>query len=321
MQSGGCPDPRDRAADLDADRLYRNRGDGTFEDVTARAGVVGPGYGIGVAVADYDRDGWVDLYVTNLGANALYRNRGDGTFADVTARRRASATPATRPAPRSSTTTPTATSICTSSNYLEVVAGHRAVCLGRGGLRGYCSPREYGRAQSDTLYRNDGDGTFTDVSARAGHRAPRRPPGWAWSTADFDGDGWVDVYVANDQMPNHLWINTGDGTFREEALVRGCALDELGLRAGGDGSRGRGRRRRRRLGPVRRQPHAARAATSTATSAAATSSTPPTSCGLGARHASPTPGSAPRFFDYDNDGRLDVFIANGKVGAGRRRST
>ncbi len=142
-------------------------------------------------------------------------------------------------------------------NYLEWSPRTEHLCLGFNGVRGYCRPGEYS-PQSDTLYRNDGIGpsgrvTFTDVSERAGMRSVEGP-GLGVVTADFDGDGWVDVFVANDQMPNHLWINAGDGTFREEALIRGVALNDLGLALGGDGGRRRGRRRRRRLGPVGRQP-------------------------------------------------------------------
>jgi enediyne biosynthesis protein E4 len=301
-------------------RLYRNRGDGTFEDVTATARVGGSGYGIGVAVADYDRDGWVDLYVTKLGPNTLYRNNGRGadgrvTFTDVTAEAGVG-----DPAYSSSAAFfdfdrdgDLDLYVC---NYLDWSPRIEHPCIGANGVRGYCRPAEY-PPRSDTLYRNDGAGrdgrvAFTDVSERAGMRAVKAN-GLGVVTADFDGDGWVDVYVANDQMPNHLWINAKDGTFREEALLRGAALNDLGLAPAGMGvatedwdddgdwdlwvvnlsgetnsfyrNLGGGEFRivtdELRLGAV---------------------SQPYTGFGTG-------------FFDYDNDGYYDLFIANGKVRA------
>ncbi|HVR29981.1 MAG TPA: CRTAC1 family protein [Thermoanaerobaculia bacterium] len=319
VQSG--PLPARPSTELNANRLYRNLGDGTFENVTATAGVGDRGYGTGVAVADYDRDGWVDLYVTNLGANTLYRNDGPGadgliTFTDVTAE-----TGVGDPG----------YSTCAAffdfdrdgdldlyvCNYLEWSPRAERPCLGFNGRRGYCRPGEY-PPQSDTLYRNDGAGadgrvTFTDVSRHAGMRAVKAA-GLGVVTADFDGDGWVDVYVANDQMPNHLWINAGDGTFREEALHRGAAINDLGLPEAGMGvatedwdddgawdlwvvnlsgetntfyrNLGGGEFRiltdELRLGAV---------------------SQPYTGFGTG-------------FFDYDNDGHFDLFIANGRVNVG-----
>ena len=240
VQSGPLEEPS--TAELGGNRLYRNRGDGTFEDVTATARVGGRGYGIGVAVADYDDDGWVDLYVTNLGPDVLYRNNGRGadgsiSFTDVTAE-------AGVGDPGYSTSAAffdfdrdrdLDLYVC---NYLEWSPRTEHLCLGFNGVRGYCRPGEYS-PQSDTLYRNDGIGasglvTFTDVSERAGMRAVEGP-GLGVVTADFDGDGWVDVFVANDQKPNHLWINAGDGTFREEALLRGVALNDLGLASAGMG--------------------------------------------------------------------------------------
>jgi hypothetical protein len=316
VQSG--PRPAQPGATLGADRLYRNRGDGTFEDVTAAAGVGDRGYGTGIAVADYDRDGWVDLYVTNLGSNTLYRNNGPDsggrvTFTDVTA-----ASGVADPGYSSSAAFfdfdrdgDLDLYVC---HYLDWSPRAEHPCIGKNGVRGYCRPGEY-RPQSDTLFRNDGAGTdgrvrFTDVSRHAGMSAVAGP-GLGVVTADLDGDDWPDIYVANDQMPNHLWINQRDGTFREEALIRGAALNDLGLASAGMGvatedwdddldwdlwvvnlsgetnsffrNEGRGQFRiatdELRLGAV---------------------SQPYTGFGTG-------------FFDYDNDGYFDLFIANGRV--------
>ena len=231
IQGGSIPArPEDRQ---DENRLYRNRGDGTFEDVTITARVGDRGYGVGVAVADYDRDGDVDLYVTNLGPNTLYRNNGDGTFEDVT---------------RQAGVGDDGYSTCAAfldydadgdldlyvCNYLAWSTEIERPCHTVSAVRDYCSPGAYDRPQPDILYRNNGDGSFTDVSEPSGIRASVGT-GLGVVCADFDSDGRVDVYVANDQMPNSLWINNGDGTFRDEALVRGCALNESGRAEAGMG--------------------------------------------------------------------------------------
>ena len=319
VQSG--PLPARPSSEGNANRLYRNRGDGTFEDVTATARVGGRGYGIGVAVADYDRDGWVDLYVTNLGPNVLYRSNGPGTdglvtFTDVTAE-----TGVGDPGYSSSAAFfdfdrdgDLDLYVC---NYLDWSPRVEHPCLGFDGRRGYCRPGEY-PPQSDTLYRNDGSGRdgrvgFTDVSGRAGLDSVAAA-GLGVVTADFDGDGWTDVYVANDQMPNHLWINAGDGTFREEALLRGAALNDLGLPEAGMGVAtedwdddrdwdlwvvnlsGETNIFYRNLGNG-----AFRSATD--------------ELRLGAV-SQPYTGFGTGFFDYDNDGHHDLFIANGRVNVG-----
>ena len=164
-------------------RLYRNRGDGTFEDVTTTARVGGAGYGIGVAVADYDRDGWVDLYVTNLGPDVLYRNNGRGADGSVSFHRRHRRSRSGRPGYSTSAAffdfdrdRDLDLYVC---NYLEWSPRTEHLCLGFNGVRGYCRPGEYS-SQSDTLYRNDGIGPngrvlFTDVSERAGMRAVEGP--------------------------------------------------------------------------------------------------------------------------------------------------
>jgi hypothetical protein len=153
-------------------QLLRNRGDGTFEDVTGRAGVGNPGWGVSAAFADLDRDGWLDLYV---------------------------------------------------GNYLEVrLEGHRP-CHNPSSTPDYCHPLSYS-AQPDRLYRNRGDGTFEDVSVRSGVAA-ETGPALGVLPGDFNGDGWTDLYVANDSTPNLLWVNQRDGTLRNDAVMAGAAVD------------------------------------------------------------------------------------------------
>jgi hypothetical protein len=200
--------------------LYRNNGDGTFTDVTARAGVGSPSYGMGCAAADYDGDGWPDLYLTNYGPNRLYRNNGDGTFTDVTEKAGVAA---------SGWSTCAAWADADGDGDLDLFVG-RYVRFGPGdrplcsvnGIPVACPPRYYA-GQSSLLYRNNGDGTFTDVTEQAGMRNPQgKALGAIW--ADYDGDGRPDLFVANDDEPNNLYRNLGGGRFRDVALPAGVAL-------------------------------------------------------------------------------------------------
>ena len=208
-------DPRSARSEL-----WRNRGDGTFVDVTDKAGVGYPGWGMGAVAADFDNDGWTDLYVTCYGPNHLYRNNGDGTFADVTAK-------AGVGDPRWSTGA--AFADYDGDGWLDLfVANYADVRLdalpefGKGkfcefhGVPVQCGPRGL-PGSGDSLYRNRGDGTFEDVSEKAGVADPagRFGMGVAWS--DFDGDGRPDLFVANDAGPNFLYRNTGRGTFADVA--------------------------------------------------------------------------------------------------------
>ncbi|MHC4974922.1 MAG: CRTAC1 family protein [Planctomycetota bacterium] len=214
-------------------RLYRNDGAGRFEDVTATAGVGDPGYGMGCTAADYDGDGDVDLYVTNVGPNVLYRNDGDGTFTDVT-----EAAGVGHPGWGTS---------CAFVDYdgdgdLDLFVVNYVIwsvdteieCRAGSGARDYCKPANYHAPAQDVLYRNDGDGTFTDVTEAAGiHRAFGNGLGVA--CGDYDLDGRMDVYVANDGMPNQLWLNQGDGRFVDAALASGCAVNMQGKAEAGMG--------------------------------------------------------------------------------------
>lgn len=208
-------------------RLYRNGGEASgwsFVDVTEASGTGHTGYGMGCAVGDYDNDGDVDLYVTNFGPNVLYRNNGDGTFTDVT-----EAAGVGDPAWSSSAAfldyDGDGDLDLYSLNYVQFTLETNRLCPGPDGRPGYCSPDVYDGA-FDVLYRNEGDGTFTDVSRTTGvHREGR---GMGLVASDFDRDGDLDIYVANDEMENFLYDNLGNGTFDEIGLMSGAAYNEKG---------------------------------------------------------------------------------------------
>jgi enediyne biosynthesis protein E4 len=207
-------------------RLYRNRHDWTFEDVTDKAGVGGSGFNIGVAAADYDNDGFADLFVTGVDGNTLFHNRGDGTFEDVT---RAAGL-------QSHDWAVSAAWIDYDNdgrldlfvvNYVKWDPAAELFCGDPArGIRTYCHPRFY-QPLPDRLYRNNGDGTFSDVSVASGIAA-HRGKGMGVAIADYDHDGWIDVFVANDTVPNFLFHNERNGRFRETALQAGVGLNDDG---------------------------------------------------------------------------------------------
>ena len=226
-------------------RLYRNdledRDDGAsslgFTDVTEVSGLTADRFGIGVATGDVNNDGWVDLFVTNFGPDQLFRNNGDGTFTDISN--------------RAGVDDQSVFGVSASfvdydrdgwldlyvGNYVDYTLDNDTVCPNKGGTVDYCSPQVYGGLQ-DRLYRNRGNGTFEDVSRAA--LLYDNPGGVSLATsgqfgpalgvtaADYNGDDWPDLYVANDGSENILWINQEDGTFRDEALLSGAALSPLG---------------------------------------------------------------------------------------------
>ena len=211
-------------------RLYRNelrgpggeRGPLRFTDVTAEARLPVAGYGMGVTTGDYDNDGRVDLYVTQLGSNQLLRNLGDGTFRDVTAEAGVDDPRWSVPAVFFDYDRDGWLDLYV-GNYVEFrVATHKR-CTSVTGKTDYCGPDSY-RPEPDRLFHNRGDGTFEDVTARAG-LAERFGPALGAVADDFDGDGWLDLYVANDGTENHLWINRRDGTFVENAALAGVAVN------------------------------------------------------------------------------------------------
>ncbi len=221
-----------------SNRLYKNNRNGTFTDVTQKAGLFRLGYFYGVTVGDFNNDGFEDLFITGYPQNILYRNNGDGTFTDITKEAGLLSADARFG------------SGCTFidydrdgkldlfvSNYLAFDpktvprAGASSNCNSQGV---FCGPRglPYGH---HSLYRNNGDGTFSDVTAKAGIQKPNAGYGLTAVTADFDGDGWPDIYLVCDSTPSLLFLNQHDGTFKEKALDRGVALSDDGMEQAGMG--------------------------------------------------------------------------------------
>jgi hypothetical protein len=212
--------------------LYRNNHDGTFTDVTRAAGVAIEMYGMGVTAADYDNDGWIDLYVTALGSNHLFRNLGGGRFADVTAK-----------AGVGSSGFPTSAMWFDYDKdgrvdlfvgrYVEWSIEKDLFCTLDGSHKSYCTPESY-KGQTALLFHNKGDGTFEDATQRAGLLNPASKA-LGVAMLDYDGDGWPDVFVANDTQPNKLYRNNGNGTFTDIAVAAGIAFSEAGAARAGMG--------------------------------------------------------------------------------------
>jgi len=298
------------------DRLFRNdlsvdehgRPVLRFTDVTAESGLDARGFGMGVATGDYDNDGWVDIYVTNFGPNQLLHNNGDGTFTDVT---EASGTDE----PRWSVS---ATFVDIDGdrlldlyvgNYVDMTVATNVACFNK--VRDYCSPLSY-RPVPDRLFRNRGDGTFEDVTASS-QLAQAYGNGLGVATADFDGNGQIDIFVANDGVPNQAWINRGGGRFEDTALLGGCALNEQGEAEAGmgiavadfddDGDEDLF------VTHLRNE-----TSTLYVNDGRGSFSDETILTGLGQASRAHT-GFGTSFFDFDNDGRLDLISFNGAVTA------
>ncbi len=305
VNSGKCdfltPNPPLRNA------LYHNNREGTFTDVTEKAGVPGGGYGMGAAVGDYDNDGWPDLYVTQYGRSILYHNNGDGTFANVTEKAGLAA-----PGWASSAVWFDYDNdgrldlfVC---RFVDFDRSKNKFCGNeKTGERFYCIPRAYSPAAS-WLFHNNGDGTFTDVSRETGIS---KAMGKAWGVVatDINNDGWMDLFVANDTVPNFLFVNKHDGKFEDAALEAGVAYSQNGRERSGMGVDSADFDQDgwqdlfvtnvdQEMYSIYRNSH----------DLSFEDRAGPMGLGRLTRLMS---GWGVKFFDYDNDGNVDLFIANG----------
>jgi len=307
VDGGSIADPAiDRRA---RHRLFHNRGNGTFEDVTDRSGIQHRAYGMGACAGDYDGDGRPDLFITGYGGNALYHNNGDGTFTDVTAKAHVGESRWGTGCAFADLDRDGDLDLWV-ANYVDADRAHSPFCgNSQAGVRFYCHPLKYEPLPS-TVYRNDGNGVFTDVSASSGVGA-LRSNGLGVVVTDYDGDGLPDVFVANDTMPNFLFHNLGNMRFKETGLVSGIAVGADGTaRAGmgidtgdydGDGQ----------LDVVITnldfEMHTINRGLGHGLFGYAT-----TESGVGFPTL-PFVGFGVAFLDFDNDGLLDIAIANGHI--------
>ena len=279
-----------------------------FTDVTEKSGIRATGYGMGVAVGDINNDGWSDLYLTNMGSNQMYLNKGDGTFDDVT---KSSATDDLRWS--------TAASFLDYDrdgwldlmvvNYADFSTTNNPNCYAPTSARDYCTPRVF-RAPGNRLFRNRRDGTFEDATVSAGVDK-EFGHGLGVVSADFNDDGWIDLYVANDGDPNQLWLNQKNGTFKNEALLAGAAVNRdgkaeagMGVDAGDFDGNGTDDIF------VTHLMEEINTLFTNLGDAVFEDRTRETGLGMPGRRFT---GFGTLFFDYDNDGWLDLFVANGAV--------
>jgi enediyne biosynthesis protein E4 len=291
--------------------LYHNNGNGTFTDVTAKAGVGSNTlFGMGVAVGDYDNDGFPDLFVCGYGRCLLYHNNGDGTFSDVTSRAGVANTALWASSAAWFDYDNDGRLDLVIANYVDWSPERNFYCGDRGpGMRSYCHPDDF-NPQPPTLFHNNGDGTFSDVSKSAG-LAAKPANGLGIVTFDYDNDGWQDIFIANDHMPNSLFHNNRNGTFSEVGYLAGVAVSgdgqvEAGMGTDAADTTGNGRmdlvavhldmqlaRLYQNMGDGTFEDATFRSRLSYATFHMSEFGT--------------------RFFDYDNDGAIDLFMANGHV--------
>ena len=305
----------DTALDPKAARsaLYRNLGNGKFEDVTDKAGVGHPGWGMGVCVADVDGDGWQDLYVTALGPNHLYRNNHDGTFKDITQSAGVAGGGWSTGCGFADYDRDGDLDLFV-SRYVKVDLenlpefGKGKTCEHRG-IKVQCGPRGL-PGMGDLLYQNDGSGRFTEVGAAAGVSDPRAYFGLGVAWADFNDDGWPDLYVANDSTPSFLYLNQKNGTFKESAFPMGVAVSEDGAEQGGMGLAAgdydnSGRFSLFKTNFAEEYNNLYHNEGDHFTDVSFRSQT--------AASSLPFVGWGTAFFDYDNDGLLDILAVNGHV--------
>jgi enediyne biosynthesis protein E4 len=290
-------------------RLYQQKADGTFDDVTNTSGLGDTGFGMGVAIADIDNDRDLDVFVTNFGPDQLYRNNGNGTFTNITS-------------PSGIQTDGWSTSAVFFdfdrdglldlyvARYVKV--NPAVICTDRAGRKDYCGPDGY-EAEPDLFYRNNGNGTFTNISKSSGINRHTRK-GLGLVTGDFDFDGYIDIYVANDREPNTLWINQKNGTFQDMALQLGVALNALGRSEASMGVA---------VGDVNQDSKPdlfvtnLRDETNTlyVNNGALGFQDVSINSGLGLPSL-PFTGFGTGFFDFNQDGNLDVAVVNGRVTRG-----
>ena len=288
--------------------LYRNRQDGTFEDVTVAAGLDVELYGLGAAAADYDNDGHVDLYVTALGPNRLFRNMGDGRFEDVTGRAGVGDPGFSTSAAWFDYDADGDVDLFV-ANYVTWSIDTDLYCALDGENKSYCTPESY-PGQSPTLYRNRGDGTFEDVTDQANLYDPTSKA-LGVALIDHDDDGWLDLFVTNDTEPDKLYHNQGNGTFVDQGVVVGVAYNEAGVARAGMGVDaadydGSGRESL----VIGNFSNEMMALYTNEGNGLFIDEAPITTIGQ-ASFLTLTFGCF--FFDYDLDGRLDIFAANGHV--------
>jgi len=287
-------------------QLFRQEADGHFTNVTEISGLGDPGYGMGVAVGDIDNDGDTDVYISNDGPDVLYLNNGNGTFTDIT---------------KNAGIDNPDWGMCTTfldynlDNYLDIFVANyvdydtAVVCTDRVGRRDYCGPKGF-PGYADRLFKNNGDGTFTDVSVESGI-ASKKAAGLGVVCADFNNDHYPDIYVGNDAEQNHLWMNQKNGTFKDQAMMLGVGYNSAGMAEASMGATvgdidsdddldlfmghfgGESNTLYRNLGDIGFQDD-------TSPAALATPSLPYTGFGCG-------------FFDIDHDGDLDLAVVNGRV--------
>ena len=288
--------------------LYHNNQDGTFTDVTRQAGLAVEMYGIGLAVADYDNDGNQDLYITCVGPNRLFRNLGNGKFADVTARAGVGDPGFSTSAAWFDYDNDGSLDLFV-ANYVEWSVETDQLCSLDGKNKSYCTPQSY-KGQSSTLYRNKGNGTFANVTPAAKlNDSTSKSLGVVM--LDYNGDGWMDLFVANDTEPNKLYKNNGNGTFTDEGVAAGVAFSESGTARAGMGADAGDFDGSGRPGiAVGNFTNESMALYRNDGTGLFTDEAP--NSGIGKMSAQSLT-FAVFFFDYDLDGWLDVFAANGHV--------